>query len=260
MLVERDSLDGNIQSFALYKDVTFFYGTNDFTDKDNSLHSKLISQVRNGKIVQNTWFDEWFFEVDDLLAIDDMLFVSGIYEDLSYYILKFLIDIENSEPLQIFKHPPLREGSLVRMSKSMGVNILVALANEILILSTDGGVLKVINLSFEIFDALHFDKTSYVVCSLGEICVIDDHGHKLVTRSSLPERHAIGKVCRLTKDNHECIYACDIVTGKLYVFDRHLNLKSSLDVEKHLRKICYDEEKDVLRALTNSSALLTFEL
>lgn len=144
------------------------------------------------------------------------------------------------------------------LSESCCGKLLLVLSNRLLHLSENGDVVKTVDLTFDVYDALQIDETRYVVCSRDEeVCVVDDSGNKIAKYS---DKKQLKSPYRLAKDNYGYVFLTDYFSKLILVLDRGLNYISSHDVGEYLFKILYDGEKDLLLALSNCNKLITFKL
>ena len=264
-LVNEDKIDEEIYSYDLFGGDIFVCCINEdqYEVKKLIQHSELTessSKLKDKKFIYKLDdLDELISNVEDMLIIDDLLFVAGTSDDECGYVVKFHMGRKRCKQKQIFEHPLEDKTYWMRLSKSLWECILVILKNKIVELSDDGDVLKTIDLTFDIIYALPFDLKSYIVCCPKEVCIIDDKGFK-IRNSSCGEYRALTAPCCLVKDKRGDTYAVDIFTKKLFVFDHHLIIKMSLDLTNDFVKLCYDKERDVLMAIDEHNSLLTFEL
>ena len=194
-------------------------------------------------------------QVHDMMVSGDDMFILGRRGILYDNVIKINASFKDY-PQEIYTLS--NQESICCLSESCSGKLLLVLSKKLLHLSENGEVLKTIDLSFDIYDALQVDETRYIVCCRDDdVCVVDDSGEKIVRYS---DKKVIKSPYRLAKDNYGYVFLTDYFSKTILVLDQGLNYISSHDVAEYLFKILYDRERDSLLALSNCNKLLTFEL
>ena len=204
------------------------------------------------------YFEDELTDLSDIVIIDNTLFVAGRSNQSNdiVRVAKFHIKSDNA-PLKICDIQS--EGDVLRLSKSFDGNLLLVLSDKILQLSANGDVMKTINLSFNICDALQIGQHRYVVCCETELCIIDQNGLKIVTYSPPNECCKISSPFRLAKDNFR-IFVSDKTFPFLYVVDYNLNFLNFHNIGGNALKMYFDETRMALIILTNTPRIIDYEL
>ena len=242
--INQETFESNVQCFALHRG-DIIYCNNE---------GRVLEVYRYGKLRVRIHSSCGINKVNDVTVIDGVFYVAFVGNDNFYYIFKCHLEFSGCEPSQIHYRPFSQEGHVVRLSKSLSGNILFVLSKKIMHLSTNGEVLKSVNLPFDIFDALELDKKRYVVSRLSEICTIDCNGNRLLTYTCCNNDPPLSfdiRALSVTKDNRGNIYVNDYWKKEILVLDHCLSLRSSVALDRSLLDIVFDEEKDKLRALGN---------
>lgn len=207
-------------------------------------------------------FESDFKRVFDLLVMDRMLFIVGSDEHNNIKVIR--LDVIKNKSLVIYK---LESRSYVlKLDKSSSGNIILILCNKILFLSVKGDVIKTINLTFDISNALQFDEGRFVVFCDEAVCFINDSGEKTAIQHPhwwpSDKRHLLKFVNCLAKDDCGYIYF-GLAGSDIAILDCDLNFVTfyAVGVES-VRKIIYDESRRILLVLAGkfeSSKLLMFK-
>ena len=147
------------------------------------------------------------------------------------------------------------QGDVLRLSKSYDDNILLVLSDKILQLSESGDVMKTINLSFNICDALQIDEGLYVVCCETELCIVDHDGSKIVTYSPFDESLKISSPFRLAKDCNGNIYMSDQNTRSVFILNYGLDFITHHELNDSVIKMYFNETENILSVLTRSKII-----
>ena len=205
------------------------------------------------------YFEDELTDLSDIVIIDNTLFVAGRSNQSNdiVRVAKFHIKSDNA-PLKICDIQS--EGDVLRLSKSFDGNLLLVLSDKILQLSANGDVMKTINLSFNICDALQIGQHRYVVCCETELCIVDHNGLKIVTYSPPNKCYKISSPFRLVKDNFGDIFVSDKTTPFCYVVDYGLNFLDSHHIGGTALKMYFDESTMALIILTDAQRIIDYEL
>ena len=258
-------------SFKLIKQLALDGTHTSFTSSDENMYfcvkrSKIELfdykdwNLRNSK--PSFEFKPKLSRVSDLLAMDGMLYLAGSDERDTIKVIKMEDVHELDKVLVIYKTK--HKAYVLKLSKSSCGNVLLILHNKILLLSEIGDVMKTINLSFEIYNALQFDDKHFVVLCDDKVCFVDDSGKMTLIhhphRSPSNEQYFLKYANCLAKDDCGNIYVGGAVSD-IVVLDSDLNFVTSHIIGEIVSKIFYDEGSSALLVLAGkfrSSKLLMF--
>ena len=205
------------------------------------------------------YFEYELTDLSDIVIINNTLFVAGRSNQSNdiVRVAKFHIKSDNA-PQKICDIQS--EGDVLRLSKSFDGNPLLVLSDKILQLSANGDVMKTINLSFNICDALQIGQHRYVVCCETELCIVDHKGLIKVTYSPPNKCYKINSPFRLAKDNFGDIFVSDKTSPFFYVVDYNLNFLNFHNIGGNALKMHFNESRMALIILTEAPRIIDYEL
>lgn len=265
-LVKEDKLGQNVHSFASIKDKIFVSYKNS-TKVDAFSYDGLAKK-------SSCDFENVLTIVHDMLIFNDKLIVVGGSDQRNgckvNKILKVGLLLKGG-PSEMYEFPC--RGYLPRLSTTLCGNVLCVSNDNLVHLSENGDVLKKVDLSFNITNALQTDHRQYVVCKLfGDICIVNDVGEVLVKYSPSKDFRKIKSPTCLATDRCGYIYACGNswpVTQenrdkkKVCVLGRSLNFVWSCELKGFLSKMYFSQTNNKLLTLLSidgMSNLLAFDV
>ena len=206
-------------------------------------------------------------QVSDLLVSNKSLFVLGfefqkrLLDKNNIKVIK-VDTLSNCQPLVIYKLS--YNCNVCKLTRSYcQQNIVLILRNKLIILHQSGNVIKTVDTTFNITNALQLNDENYVICAENYLVyIINDSGEYIWKYSPTNDCHKMTSPC-LAVDDYGNIFMGE---RNVMVFNHELDFKSLhvlCHTNERILKMCYDEVKDTLLVLvevSNTRKLMLFKV